>query len=212
MQVFRVLHPEAAVSSCEKGTQWPAACYLLQGLTDVISYNSCISSCRRAPTTAWQVAGGLFAEMSWKGIERNVLTHTEMVSTFIDSGQLKFGAGALNEIPLHPLLKQLAERDVHKKNIRPNTWIRSLICRSSSVYTYLYQAREDCGLWPSKISSFQLFSQPQQSYWYWLLGGSLAVRCDTTHFCWGSGWSILWDERGFVTEFPPKKPSIFGLS
>jgi hypothetical protein len=67
------------------------------------------------------MAGGLFVEMSWKGIERNVLTHTEMVSTFIDSGQFKFGAGALNEIPLHRLLKQLAERRVHKKNIRPNT-------------------------------------------------------------------------------------------
>eukprot|EP00434_Breviolum_minutum_P019286 symbB.v1.2.016998.t1/scaffold1313.1/size125722/2 len=65
-----VIANNAAVSACEKATQWPMAVALLESC-DIQGWNGAISACSKA--MAWRMALHLFGELDHRGLQRDAV-------------------------------------------------------------------------------------------------------------------------------------------
>ncbi|CAK9045524.1 unnamed protein product [Durusdinium trenchii] len=78
-----------ALSSCEKGHGWHHALQILDTLDqdstgpDLISYNAAIASCESV-MRAWPHVLGLFHQMSISEVQPDVLTHSSVITSFVE--------------------------------------------------------------------------------------------------------------------------------
>ena len=100
-----VISYSAAISACEKGSQWEKALGLLQDMTcrgikpDVISYSAAISACEKG--SQWEKALGLLQDMTCRGIKPDVISYSAAISTCEKGSQWEKALGLLQEMTSH---------------------------------------------------------------------------------------------------------------